>query len=91
MGTDSKLAEQARQILDERGIARGHSWTWRTVRNFLETPPDAIEFETFVLGEVKRTDAPRRVVVDEKKLAGRLSYRDPTGETAIRNILRGKR
>ncbi len=91
MGTDSKLAEQARQILDERGIVRGHSWTWRTVRNFLEGPPDAIEFETFVLGEVKRTDTPRRIVVDEKSLPYRLGYKDPTGEKAIRNILRGKR
>ncbi len=91
MGTDSKLAEQARQILDERGIVRGHSWVWRTVRDFSEWPADEIEFEEFVLEEVKRTDAPCRVDVDEKKLAGRLSYRDPTGETAIRNILRGKR
>lgn len=73
--TKSSLVRDARQLLGAWGVERSANWISRKVRAFLASPMQG-PFEEYLAAEL-----------DLRYLR---TYADPTGETAIRNVIRDR-
>lgn len=88
--TQSSLVRDARLLLDAVGIERGGNWISRTVRTYLAAAV-RVPFGLFLSAEVSLSNTQRRALAERADLRYLLSYADPTGETAIRNVEREQR
>ena len=83
---DSLIKESAR-VLEACGITRSHSWLSRTVRDYMRhAAPKAVPFAYWLANRVQLSDAHRARLMDELRYT--LVYSDPTGETAVRHVMR---
>ena len=95
-GTTSPLQNQmmnaARLILDNCGIHYSANRISRMVRRFIDWSPTAggDAFFYFLANEVQMSDAQRRAALTNSDIARAISYVDPTGETAVNNVMRGR-
>lgn len=81
------LIRATRQVLDAFGIDMSQSKVSRLVRRYRSTvAPKGFPFADYVVNGLVITAAKRAVVADELRRA--ISYADPTGETAVRNVAR---
>lgn len=72
------------------GIPVSPSRISRMVRTYIASAQgNGYDFGDYVANKVVLTEARRRVVSDELRRV--VSYSDPTGETAVRNVGRGTR
>lgn len=81
-----KLMRDAMSLLAACGITRSPAWVSRTVRNWHRQ--HALPFGQYLLEAVQANDAQRRAVAEDSSLVYCLTYWDPTGEAAMRNVLR---
>lgn len=86
--TKSTLVHDTHLILSAVGVERGGNWISRTVRDFLAAPVAGIPFPIFLMARVELNEAQRRRLAENADLRYLLSYADPTGETAVRNVMR---
>lgn len=89
--TKSSLARDARLLLDACGVARGSNWISRTVRDYLDAPIAGIPFGMFLVARIELSAVQRRMLAERADLRYLLTYADPTGETAARNVDREMR
>lgn len=89
--TKSSLARDARLLLDACGVERGANWISRTVRDYLDAPVAGIPFGMYLVARIELNAVQRRHLAERADLRYLLTYADPTGETAVRNIEREAR
>ena len=88
--TPEVLTRDAHRLLAACGVERGANWVSRTVRDYLSSiTGTGFPFGAYLLNRVELNAMQRRVALANSELACFLAYADPTGETAVRNVLRG--
>ena len=88
--TDS-LCREASALLEACGIGRSRSWVSRTVRDYqVRVQLTGYPFAAWLLNRVQLNAEQRLRILHDPELAYLLAYADPTGETAVRNIVRGR-
>lgn len=85
------LTRDAHLLLDACGVQRSPSWVSRTVRDFLASDLRGMPFGMFLTARVELNSMQRRALAERADLRYILSYADPTGETAVRNVMRERR
>ena len=86
------LIRDAHRLLAACGVERGHGWVSRTVRSYSATAAfTGLPFGVFLLNQVEANAQQRQAVQNDPAVRNLLIYRDPTGETAVKNVLRGGR
>ena len=85
--TKTRLQRDARTLLEACGVDRGGNWVSRTVRDYLAAPVK-VPFGLFLAARVELSAEQRRRLAEREDLRYLLSYADPTGETAMRNVMR---
>lgn len=85
----SAFTNDAIRLLDACGLAVRANWISRTVRDYLRHSQwHGIPFGAYLLARVQLNAEQRRRAMTDPELANLLSYSDPTGETAVRNVMR---
>lgn len=83
----SNLLRDTRALLEACGCSRGGNWISRTVRDYLAAPI-RVPFGMFVTAALQLSEQQRQRLAARDDLRYLMSYSDPTGETAIRNVMR---
>jgi len=83
------LSRDAGRLLAACGVERSRAWVSRTVRDYTSHVSDAYPFGAYLLNRVELNADQRRVALANPEMACFLNYADPTGETAVRNVMRG--
>lgn len=89
--TTEDLARDAGLLLDACGVVRSRAWVSRTVRDYRNSSIKGMPFGTFLLARVELNAVQRRMLAERADLRYLLTYQDPTGETAARNVDRERR
>ncbi len=85
------LAADAGRLLDACGVARSRSWVSRTVRAYVDrVAHTGYPFGAWLLAQVELNAEQRRRALADPETASMLCYADPTGEAAVRNVMRGR-
>ncbi len=89
----SDLINAGRLILDNCGIEFGNRRLFRLVHDFVRRAPSAsgFVFFQFLAATVQMSEAQKRTAMSNPDVARAISYCDPTGETAVNNVLRRTR
>ncbi len=87
--TPEALTRDAHRLLDACGITRSPKWVQRTVRDYCSASASGLPFGMYLANQVELNAQQRQAVLDRADLRYLLEYADPTGETAVRNVLRG--
>lgn len=85
------LMRDAGLLLDACGVDRSRAWISRTVRVYLDAPVQGLPFGSFLAARIELNEYQRRALAERADLRYLLTYADPTGEAAIRNVMRGQR
>lgn len=86
------LIRDARIILANCGVPLGQSKLSRLVRTYqARVERNGFAFFDFLATAVQVTDARRRTALADPEVQRVISYADPTGETAVANVMRGHR
>ncbi|MDI1289362.1 MAG: hypothetical protein PSX37_05340 [bacterium] len=90
--TPETLLRDASFILDRCGVVRSPSWVRRTVRDYCDrVAHTGFPFGRWLLTRVQLNAEQRRRAEQDPAVAKILSYADPTGETAVANVMRAGR
>ena len=87
--TPETLLRDASRLLEACGVVRSGSWLNRTIRDYLSAPVVGMPFGVFLTARLELNALQRRRLAERADLRYLLSYADPTGETAIRHVMRG--
>ena len=88
-GEAQSLREQIRSFLAGAGLSRTNSWVQRVSRDYARIAIPGTPIGLFVASRLALTSVERRDVAERADFRYLLSYADPTGEAAVRNIMRG--
>ena len=84
------FARDAGRLLAACGVYRSRAWISRTVRDYMSSIAGAgFPFGAYLLNRVELNAEQRRAALNDPEFAYLLEYADPTGEAAVRNVLRG--
>jgi hypothetical protein len=84
------LVRAAHLILGNWGITMSPSKVSRLVRDYRRNVADnGYPFFSFLATAVQLSDEQKRSALMNPEIARAISYADPTGETAVSNVLRG--
>lgn len=86
--TPETLLRDASRLLEACGIVRSGAWMNRTVRDYMSARVEGLPFGTFLAARVEMNAHQRRILAERADLRYLLTYADPTGETAVRNVMR---
>lgn len=87
-GEAPSLRSMIRDVLAHAGLTRTESWVHRTSKDYARMAIAGTPVEVFVATRIALTAAERRQVAERADLRYLLSYADPTGETAVRNVMK---
>jgi hypothetical protein len=88
MSTEN-LIRAAHLVLDNCGMTMSPSKVSRLVRDYRRhVAPNGYPFFSFLATAVQLSDEQKRVALMNPEIARAVSYADPTGETAVNNVLR---
>jgi len=83
------LLRDAMATLDRCGVVRSPKWVQRVVREYLyRAASKGYPFGAYLLNRVQLNAEERARVRNDPALASMLAYRDPTGELAVRRVMR---
>lgn len=83
------LTRDAGRILYGCGVHRSRSWVSQTVRTYIHlVESKGVPFGAYLLNRVQLNAEQRRRAMQDPELHNFLCYSDPTGETAVRNVMR---
>jgi hypothetical protein len=86
------LVEHAHKLLCNCGIQMSPSKVSRLVREYRHrVERNGFPFEAFLVNSVQLTAQQRRQALANPDIARAISYADPTGETAINNVMTASR
>lgn len=82
----------AHKVMAESGVVIGPSKVSRIVRRFGQSiARHRMTFHEFLCNEANLTPAQRRTIVGHPEWQRVIAYLDPTGETAVNNVMRAVR
>jgi ABC-type phosphate transport system substrate-binding protein len=86
----NELTNAARLILDNCGISFSQNRIVRLVLQFKERAPHAngYVFFQFLTNAVQMSNAQQQAALLDPNIARVIAYADPTGETAVNNVIR---
>ncbi len=84
------LLRDAARLLDAAGVTRSASWLNRTVRTYMSARIQGLLFGDYLVARVELNVRQRRWLEERADLRYLLTYADPTGENAARNVDRGR-
>lgn len=85
------LISHAHKLLANCGIAISPSKVSRMVRKYKHrVENNGFPFEAFLVNTVQLSAQQRRQMLANPDIASVISYSDPTGETAVNNVVRGR-
>lgn len=86
----NELISAARLILDNCGIGLGNRKVFRLVDRFVERAPNASghAFFLYLTNAVRMSEAQKVAAMSSPDIARCIAYADPTGETAVNNVMR---
>jgi len=88
--TPETLAREAYSVLSGCGIAASRSKVSRIVRDYMRhIAGNGYPFGAFLMNTLQLSAARRAALTNHPDWARVISYADVTGETAVRNVLRG--
>lgn len=88
--TPEDLLRDAMRLLERCGIARSPKWVQRVIRDYASSIAGiGFPFGAYLLNRVEMNAEQRLAALSDPEVAYLLEYADPTGETAVRNVLRG--
>lgn len=87
-GEAPSLREQIRAVLVDAGLSRTESWVHRVSRDYARLAFSGMPIGMFIATRLSLNSIERRRVAERADLRYLLSYADPTGETAVRNVMR---
>ena len=91
MSAEERLNRVANAVLDASGYAMGRSKVCRLVRDFrTRVEGNGFQFFEFFANALLLDADQRRRALMNPDVARAISYADPTGETAVSNVLRGR-
>jgi hypothetical protein len=90
-GETPSLRDQIRGLLTEAGLSRTNSWVQRVSRDYARIAISGMPLGIFIATRLALTAIERRHIAERADLRYLLSYADPTGETAARNVDRAAR
>lgn len=82
------LRDRIRRCLAHTGIDRSDSWVHRVSRDYARIAIPGTPVDVFIATRLALSAPERRRLAERADLRYLLSYADPTGETAIRNLTR---
>lgn len=89
-GTTQDLTVAAHLILNNCGIQMAPRRVLRLVQTFkARVEQNGFSFFDFLANSVCLTAEERRTALADPEISRVIAYSDPTGETAIRNVMRG--
>lgn len=88
--TPEQLFREAGRLLAACGVAQSGAWILRTVRDYSSSraASSGFPFGAYLMTRVQLNAEQRRTILANSDLAYVLEYADPTGETAVRNVIR---
>lgn len=89
--TPEMLIRGAHALLDAAGVHRSATWVTRTVRAYLRSPAAGLPFGQVLAAELQLNARQQAAMAARGDLRYVLEYSDPTGETAVRNVMAGSR
>lgn len=86
------LIKAAHAVLDRAGVHMSPSRVSRTVRQYRhQVEPNGLPFFHYLATAFGLSERQRRSVLADPEVAKVIVYADPTGETAVTNVLRDKK
>lgn len=86
------LAREAGRLLAACGLDRSRQWIGRTVREYVvRVSATGFPFGAYLMNRVELNAEQRVAALANSELRYLLEYSDPTGEDAVRNVMRGTR
>jgi hypothetical protein len=82
------LVRDAGRLLDVCGVTRSRQWLSRTVRAYLDAPAQEMPFGLYLAARVELNNDQRQLLAEREDLRYSLTYADPTGETAMRRVMK---
>lgn len=87
--TETKsLRDRIREFLSFAGMARTESWVHRVSRDYARLAIPGTPIDMFVATRIALSESERRRLAERADLRYLLTYVDPTGEAAVRNVMR---
>jgi hypothetical protein len=86
----TSLRGQIREFLQTSGLERTESWVQRVSRDYARLAIPGTPVGVFIATRIALNPVERRRLAERADLRYLLSYADPTGETAVRNIMRDR-
>jgi hypothetical protein len=88
-GTAEVLLRDASRLLSACGVHRSGSWILRTVSDYCErVEHTGYPFGPWLVARIQLNSQERVRAMNDPEVRYCLEYSDPTGETAVRNVMR---
>ncbi|TAM68155.1 MAG: hypothetical protein EPN48_11725 [Microbacteriaceae bacterium] len=85
------IRDQIRDFLDSAGLVRTNSWVHRVSRDYARLAIQGTPVWLFVATRLALNAQERRRIAQDEDLRYVLTYADPTGETAVRHVMKDRR
>ena len=82
------LCDRIRDFLSFAGLERTESWVKRVSHDYARVAIPGTPIDVFIATRIAMSPAERRRLAERSDLRYLLSYADPTGETAIRHVMK---
>ena len=82
----TSLRDEIRAFLDEAELVRSNSWVHRVSRDYARVAIPGTPIGMFIATRIALNSVERRSLAQRADLRYLLSYADPTGELAARNV-----
>ncbi|WP_137160135.1 hypothetical protein [Blastococcus sp. CCUG 61487] len=85
--TPEQLIRDTHSLLESAGIHRSPNWVAKMVRSYLRSTVAGLPFGQVLAAKLQLTAQQRVELEARSELRYVLEYSDPTGETAVRNVM----
>ncbi len=85
--TREALLRDAIRLMTVCGVVRSHAWTRQVVRDYFRATIHGLPFGQYLAARLELNAQERADMLACSEFARVISYADPTGETAVRNVM----
>lgn len=85
--TRETLLRNAIRLMATSGLARSHAWTRQVVRDYCRSSVRGFPFGDYLAARLQLSAQQRAELYASSEYRNVLCYSDPTGETAVRNVM----
>ncbi len=89
--TRETLLRDAIRLMAVCGVVRSHAWTRQVVRDYFRSTIHGLPFGQYLAARLELNAQQRADMLARSEFARVISYADPTGEAAVRNVMTAER